>query len=225
LIDYENTCEGGVMVWTALACWMAAAPVLVLEPEGEALRADEREALGAELVHALERRGVPHLLGQEELAALLNAEARRQSAGCSDASCAAEIAEAMGAERAVASRVARIGDRYVWHLIAVDAREGRVLARSELQGDSLLALAEGAGAAVAPLADALGAPFPWRAVLWPTTMVTAAVVVAGAGLAYDLTAPSSKDRRFDAADLVGPAAYVVAAGLLVTAIFNPLLVE
>ncbi len=204
---------------------IAAAPVLVLEPDGDALTADERAALGAHVVHALERRGVPDLLGQDEIKTMLNVEARRQSMGCSDASCAAEIADALGASRAVASRVVRLGEQLVWHAIVVDAREGKVLARSELARTSVPALARDVTGAVAPLADALGARVPWHVVVWPTSMVGAALLVAGGGLAYDLSSPSSTDGRFDGADLVGPAAYVAAVGLGVGALFNPFLVE
>src|SRR5688572_25474332 len=174
----------------------ARAPLLVLEPSGDAIDADVRAALGARIAATLSDAGVPGVIGQSELRSLLDAEARRQSVGCDDASCAAEIAGALGAERVVVGTVTRLGGTYALQLTLLDVKNGRALARSESSGPSVNALFDGARASARAIAGEAGteaAPFALHRVLWPASCITVALAVAASGFAYDAMATSSRN--------------------------------
>lgn len=83
--------------------------------------------------------------------------------GCQDASCAPEIAGALGARVVVFGDVGKLGARYVANLSAYDSKEQKVGARASLQGATLEALADGLPAAVAKLTAPLAPASAGRA--------------------------------------------------------------
>jgi TolB-like protein len=63
----------------------------------------------------------------ETIAGLLGAEALRQSTGCSDASCLAELAGAVGASYVVSGTISQSGEDYTINLVLTDQRSARAL--------------------------------------------------------------------------------------------------
>lgn len=211
----------------ALSSVQTAAPrdvsVLVLDPSGD-VDEDQRVLLGGRLARALEDRRVKGVVTAAELRGMLRIEADRQELGCDDAGCAGEIADALGAAVVVVSQVTKEPGNATLSAQLIDVRTARVLARSDMSAHDMKELRARVDVVAAPIARELGATDPLQetaAIAWPVSFVAGAVVVASAGLAYDLLAPTSSNRRFDAVDLVGPAAYVSAAGLGAAALFNP----
>lgn len=198
--------------------------VLVLDPSGTAVDEDQRVLLGARLARALQDRRVKSVVTAAELRGMLRVEADRQELGCDDAGCASEIAEALGAAVVVVSQVTKEPGNATLNVQLIDVHTARVLKRSDVSAHDMKALRDRVDVAAAPIASELGATDPLQetaSIAWPISFVTGAVVVASAGLAYDLMAPTSSNRRFDATDLIGPAAYVSAAGLGAVALLNP----
>ncbi|HEY4221201.1 MAG TPA: hypothetical protein VGO62_07655, partial [Myxococcota bacterium] len=97
----------------------------------------------------------------DEVRALLDVEAQKQVAGCSDSSCLAEIAEALGADVLIVGGFARVDDRTALSLKRIDARKAEVIADythqlADAGGEELLA-------AVGPAVQKLFADVPLRA--------------------------------------------------------------
>lgn len=97
------------------------------------------------------------VVGMSEVRALLDLEAQKQLAGCSEDSCLAEIADALGVDLVVTGTLARVGEEHVFGLKLVDARA----ARTASSYDARLAPAGGEEflAAVGPAVEKL---FPGR---------------------------------------------------------------
>lgn len=62
-----------------------------------------------------------------QIIAVLGVERQRQLMGCSDNSCVAELAGALGSEVLMVGTVARVGEEFAVTLKAVDAKKGSVL--------------------------------------------------------------------------------------------------
>jgi hypothetical protein len=210
-----------MLVAILVAALPAVGPVLVLDPTADDLPPDTLPLLGARVADALADRGVESVIGQSELRSLVDAEVRRQSVGCDDAACASEIAEALGAERVIVSRVVRIGEMYTWHFTALDVKGGRVLERVEAQGANVDALMSNARPALDVLASSLGASAKLHRVLWPASCVGVALAIAASGAAFDVLSYTSRNETLDAADAIAPAAYVTAGAIAVASFFNP----
>lgn len=81
------------------------------------------------------------VIGADEVAELLRNEQDRQSVGCSDAACLAELAGALGARWVVTGELAKLGDAYVWTASLVDQHTTDVKQRAQARGRSFGALA------------------------------------------------------------------------------------
>jgi hypothetical protein len=107
------------------------APQVFLAPlRSAALDGDTRMALEDALLVEL-RRGGLRVVGSGDLRGLLEVEATRQAAGCDSDSCAAELADALGAPEIVTSQVARVGDTWVFSVARLVRGNLVVVARAQ----------------------------------------------------------------------------------------------
>lgn len=101
------------------------------------------------------------VVGLDEVRALLELEANRQLAGCSDASCLAEVAGALGADEVVIATVAKVGDGTVFGARRLSQRTaqvgGQVSKRlADADGEELIA-------GIGPVVEELFPDIPLRA--------------------------------------------------------------
>jgi hypothetical protein len=107
------------------------APTVFLAPlRASALDADARAALEDALLVALRERGL-RVVGSVDLRGLLEVDAVRQASGCDADSCAAEVADALGAPEIVTCQIARLGDRWVFTLARLSRGDLVVRARAQ----------------------------------------------------------------------------------------------
>jgi hypothetical protein len=69
------------------------------------------------------------VVGMDEIRAMLDLEAQKQIVGCSDVSCVAEIAEALGVDEIVIGSVAVVGDSIAFGLKRIDQRSASTVAQ------------------------------------------------------------------------------------------------
>ncbi|MEW5850832.1 MAG: PEGA domain-containing protein [Myxococcota bacterium] len=84
-------------------------------------------AATAQAAQGLRDLRVLKVVDPETIAGLLGAEALRQSTGCSDASCLAELAGAVGAAYVVSGSIARTGEEYTLNLVLTDQRTAQAM--------------------------------------------------------------------------------------------------
>ena len=77
------------------------------------------------------------VVGMDEIKAMLDLEAQKQLAGCSDASCIAEIADSLGVDGVVIGNVAVVGAGMAFGLKHIDQHSAQTLAQSTRRIDSL----------------------------------------------------------------------------------------
>lgn len=101
------------------------------------------------------------VVAMDEIKAMLDQEAQKQLVGCSDESCLAEIAEALGVDGIVIGTLARVGDETVFGLKRIDQRAAKTVGQSSerLAHEDSGSEAEACLAAVGPAVERL---FPDR---------------------------------------------------------------
>lgn len=115
------------------------APVLllVLDVGGDHVAADDRLALTEALSLSLARRLDLEVQSPRNLLDRVGFADQQQQAGCDSSACLAEIANAMGAQYVVFSRVVKLGDRQVLRADVFDNVQGRTVALSALDAGSV----------------------------------------------------------------------------------------
>ncbi|HUU00123.1 MAG TPA: hypothetical protein VM425_01640 [Myxococcota bacterium] len=103
------------------------------------------------LLNALLARHGVHATGPADVRALLTAEQQKNLLGCSDESCMAELAGALGADWLIGGSVGRLEDLFVLTLQLIDARKARVTSRASVNLKSL----KDATGKIGPLVDEL----------------------------------------------------------------------
>jgi hypothetical protein len=115
-----------------------------------------------------------------ELRSLTSMESTRQSAGCTEGSCLAELADALGARYVVSGDVGRLAEHYVVNLTLFDAEQGASRGRRSVEINSLERVADELRPAVNELLAPLGGiPLQARPL---STLVPVGGVVAGVGV-------------------------------------------
>jgi TolB-like protein len=117
---------------------LAVMPVSTLEDDA-AVR-DAVAAFAPFLTARLAEAGGHAVISADDVSSLLAGEADRQSVGCADDGCLAEIAGALGARLVVLGQVSRLGDGLTWTSTLLDQREGTVVRRVVMKGRSAQAL-------------------------------------------------------------------------------------
>lgn len=108
--------------------------------------------LTARVAEVLGKRPKTRVTAPDDLRALLEQEGRKQLAGCTDDSCLAEIAGALGVDAIVAGRISKIERGYALSMSLIDARDAHALGHvTETWGGESIALLD----LVAPMIDTL----------------------------------------------------------------------
>jgi len=97
---------------------------------------------------AIDRLGVFRVISADDIRSMLTAEALKQAVGCSESSCLAEIAGAIGATYIVAGSVGKLGNAYQLALTLIDQQRAqtidRVVRQDEVAVSALPGLADNA---------------------------------------------------------------------------------
>jgi hypothetical protein len=210
--------------------------VLVLEPTSDQVDKGVLQSVTSMISVELARQQSFEVISSDEVKKLAELEADKQSLGCSEGACLAELAGAMGARLVVFGDAAMLGTLVVLNLNVFDSAAARSVGRSSLTAKGLEDLPEKLPGSVKELMGAIlareaeiervaagddappppppdNAPAPWMAIVGWGLVGTGAVVAAG-GIGYDAVAVSSVDRQLNAFDFIGPAALVVGGGLV-----------
>lgn len=120
-----------VTVALGLALPVNAAQIVALDlaPKGNT-PARVAEALSPLLVAELARREGMSVISQADVRALLELEANKALAGCSETSCMTDIAGSLGAELMCASTLGRVGNEWVVSLTLIQVDGAKVVRRS-----------------------------------------------------------------------------------------------
>ena len=147
-----------------------------------------------------ERTGAAPLVSAD-IAAMLGFEKKRQMLGCSeeDSTCLAEITDALGVQRVLATSVASSGGRYLVTMSLIDSQRARPLARDagsspQDEDDLVKALRWSAYrifGGTAPAAPPPPPPRPWTRRDWSWVAAGAAVALAAGGAIVGASALSA----------------------------------
>lgn len=127
-------------------------------------------------------RGFFEVLTAADLRTLLGLERQRQLMGCTEASCTAELAGALGARFVLSGSLTKLGAMWQLTLTTLDTQRGQPVGRSVRLDTSLEALRQRLAISVAEATGTPLPPPPSRVV--PTTLLVAGGVVTAFGLAW-----------------------------------------
>ncbi len=96
--------------------------IAVQEPEVDRVEPRIGRIFASALVRELRKVDRTTIVSMDEVRALIEQEADRQLAGCDESGCLAEIADALGADELVISRLSRVGDEHVLSVRRLDAK-------------------------------------------------------------------------------------------------------
>lgn len=133
----------------------------VYELKAEGVDPRVARIVGEAVVAELRKLQHVSVVSMDEVRAMLDMEAQKQIVGCSDESCAAEIAEALGVDGIVIGNLAVIAGQRVFGLRRIDQREAKTLGQVSQRLDD--AGGEEFLAAIGPAVAQLFAEFPLRA--------------------------------------------------------------
>src|SRR5690606_32656601 len=91
--------------------------------------AEKAEALGVLVATRISQRPNVRVIGVDQVKAALGLERQKMLLGCSDSSCMAEIAGALGVRYILQGRLDRFGRKYVVTGVVLDARNAQSLVR------------------------------------------------------------------------------------------------
>ncbi|MEO1171777.1 MAG: PEGA domain-containing protein, partial [Myxococcota bacterium] len=101
----------------------------VMDMTGLGLDEETSKNLTTVLTGSLKQIQGADVVSQEDIRSMLELEATRQSLGCTEMSCIAEVGGALGVDRMISGSVGLMGDRYVVSLRLINPRESKVEAR------------------------------------------------------------------------------------------------
>lgn len=141
------------------------ASVLLMDLSTTTVEAPFARSIGGVLASSLSRYEQLDVLSNEDVRRAIALEGEKQSVGCeSDASCLAEVAQAMGAELALFGDVEKIEGRYVLNLNLLDVTAVKSQGRVSVQGRNFDELSAAASAGLrellAPTSPARGWSLP-----------------------------------------------------------------
>ena len=213
--------------------------VLVLEPSSAAFDAATVATIAGLIIVELSADKRLDVISAAEVRRLAELEGERQTIGCNDTSCLAELAGAMGARYVVFGDVGTLGSLVVMNLNLFDGATTQAISRVTVQADGIGGLPAALPARIKVLAQPLIARIELKGGTTTTTTTTtvgdatapvvadggnaapwivlssgAALVVVG-GL-VDGFSPTSSNGELDPVDFVGPVGYV--GGVVVAAV-------
>ncbi len=133
--------------------------LLVLDLSGESVAEQERRTLTSLIGVELSTLVDYDVVTARDIEKLMTVEKDRQMVGCVDASCLAEIADAMGTERVVFGEIGKLGTSYLMTLSLFDSLQARATQRVVIKADAVEVFAEKMNPALRKLcADLLSGP-------------------------------------------------------------------
>jgi hypothetical protein len=217
--------------------------VLVLEPSGEDIEADDKRAIVGLIAAGLSQHTVFDVLSNADVQQLMALESQKAAVGCSDSSCLAEIAGALGADLVVFGDAGRLGDLIVLNVSLFDSEKAQSVGRVAVRTFTLSQLPDhldpALDALVAGVLRDRGVDFTPRprppppsappstaaaegssllAIAVPAGLVGAGVLLGGGLFAVDLFLPTSADDKLEAIDFVGVGGVVAGLALVGTGV-------
>jgi hypothetical protein len=217
--------------------------VLVLEPVSTVIDTPTRETIASLVLHEVARDARFDVVSIADVRHLADLEGEKQAAGCSDNSCLAELAGALGARYVVFGAVGPLGRQFLLNLNVFDAAAATAVSRVQVRYGSVEELPDLVVAPVRELMSALAAaaqkvaseetpsraaPPPSATVttsnghgvpVLPWTLLGSGVLVGGAGLVLDQVMPTSRNARVDGFDWLYAGAMAAGAGLTVAGVW------
>lgn len=225
----------GALLASSASAADAKPRVLVLEPASEVVDKPTVNTIASLMLVELSKNPGLDVISASDVKRLAELEGEKQSMGCADSSCLAELAGAMGARYVVFGDVGKLGKLIILNLNLFDSAKATAVNRTTVQAtgveDLPAKLGPGVRELVAPLfgAPANSAPVevakteeppkkeeassssgPSPALTWG--LIGGGLVVMAGGGVFDLLSPSSNNKGVDALDFVGPSAMVVGIG-------------
>jgi|GEM_PF-554245 len=226
----------------AAAPTVAAAPperqrVLVLQPSSAAFDAATVATIAGLIIVELSADKRLDVISAAEVRRLAELEGERQTIGCTDTSCLAELAGAMGARYVVFGDVGTLGSLVVMNLNLFDGATTQAISRVTVQSDGIGGLPAALPARIKVLAEplvarmgatgesptstpagptAVGADAGGGGSATPWIVLSSGVALLAVGGLVDGLSPTSFNGRVDPVDFVGPVGYV--GGVVVAAI-------
>jgi hypothetical protein len=210
--------------------------VLVLEPSSAAFDAATVATIAGLIIVELSADKRLDVISASEVRRLAELEGERQTIGCNDTSCLAELAGAMGARYVVFGDVGTLGSLVVMNLNLFDGATTQAISRVTVQSDGIGGLPAALPARIKVLAEPLIARMSANGTTTTTTTTatattatvgdaTAPVVAEGGSAApwivlssgvalvvvgglVDGFSPTSSNGEVDPVDFVGPVGYV-----------------
>lgn len=192
--------------------------VLVLEPTSTVFDRSTVGTISGLMIVELAKDPKLDVISDAEVKRLAELEGDRQSAGCTDTNCLAELAGAMGARYVVFGDLGSLGSTVVLNLNLFDSQTTQAVNRVAVSADGIAALPQRLQELTAPLTGTApvvvvpksGPPIaPW------VVAGTGAALTVGA-IAADNLSPTSTNNAVDGFDFLWPATYcLVGPGLLV----------
>ncbi len=152
-------------MWVGLlAGWLAVAgaePVRVVVPDVRVTgEVDPNKVTGLTALIASEvaRRADLTVVSGADIVAMVSFEEQKQLLGCTEASCFAELAGALGARFVVASEISRFGTSWLLSLALLDTREATAKKRLTKRTEDEAAVLDAASDGVRELLEAIPAP-------------------------------------------------------------------
>jgi hypothetical protein len=198
--------------------------VLVLAPTSTAFDPATATTIGGLITSELSADARLDIIGSAEVERLAALEGDRQNAGCSDNSCLAELAGAIGARYVVFGDVGKLGDIVIVQLNLFDSQTAQALTRVTVQANSMSELPRALPPRVrelaAPLVDATSVSSTSSSVTgfnpWPAVLVGGGVVAIGVGAAIEARAGElATNGVVDLTDALAPVLWLVGGAAVV----------
>ena len=186
--------------------------VLVLDPTSSTVETAVLQTVGSLLSVELAKTRELDVITSTDVKKIAALEAEKQTMGCDEASCLAELAGALGARLVVFGDANKLGTLTVLNLNLFDSTKAQSVGRVSVQVSTLEELPGKLSPAVRELMrdalkDAQIATAPEASPMegiWRWGLLGGGAVVGLGGIAYDAMAPSSGDDVLDGFDAIGP---------------------
>lgn len=210
--------------------------VLVLTPTSKAFDAGTTSTIGGLVTSELASDPQLDIIASDDVERLAALEGDRQNAGCTDNSCLAELAGAIGARYVVFGDVGRLGDVVIVQLNLFDSQTARALTRVTVQANSMSELPR----ALQPRVHELAAPLVSSSTqvsassppsnlpgtvaasgsfnVLPWVLITAGATAVLVGGVIEVTSTVASNGTLDAQDIAAPALWLAGGAGIVAGV-------
>jgi hypothetical protein len=216
LLSLSSTVLAAEPAAPAAATAPSRARVLVLTPTSKVFDAGTTTTIGGLVTSELAGDTRLDIIASDDVERLAALEGDRQNVGCTDNSCLAELAGAIGARYVVFGDVGRLGDVVIVQLNLFDSQTAQALTRVTVQANSMSELPRALQPRVHELAapllsstttSAAAASRSFNALPWVFIGVGAAAIVGGG--AIEFTSDVADNGAYDLQDFASPVLWVV----------------